>query len=99
MDLETYFRFILALIAVLALIGGIAWLLRRSGFAPNGGNFGAGRTRRLNVVESLNIDGKRRLLLIRRDGVEHLVLLGATTDLVIEPGIHTASAAQPAKTA
>jgi hypothetical protein len=33
------------------------------------------------------MDGKRRLVLIRRDGVEHLVLLGAAGDLVIERGI------------
>ena len=36
---------------------------------------------------SLNVDGKRRLVLVRRDKVEHLILLGATSELVIENNI------------
>jgi flagellar protein FliO/FliZ len=33
------------------------------------------------------IDPRRRLLLVRRDGVEHLVLLGINNDLILETGI------------
>jgi flagellar protein FliO/FliZ len=33
------------------------------------------------------IDGKRRLVLLRRDGTEHLVLLGPDSALLIERGI------------
>jgi flagellar protein FliO/FliZ len=43
----------------------------------------------LGVVEASHIDAKRRLVLIRRDGVEHLLLLGPTSETVIETGIET----------
>jgi flagellar protein FliO/FliZ len=85
-DFSTYFRFLIALIFVLALIGVLAWAARRYGFLrgtvrPRNGE------RRLQVVEIAPVDSKRRLLLLRRDGTEHLVLLGPTTDVVIESGI------------
>lgn len=43
--------------------------------------------RRLQVVEQLQIDARRQLLVIRRDNVEHLVLTGGPQDVVIETGI------------
>jgi hypothetical protein len=43
--------------------------------------------RRLEVVEQANVDGRRRLVLIRRDDVEHLVMTGGPADVVIETGI------------
>jgi flagellar protein FliO/FliZ len=43
--------------------------------------------KRLSIVEVSPVDAKRRLVLVRRDGVEHLVLLGATNETVIETGI------------
>ena len=85
MEFETYLRFVLALVFVLALIGLIAWVARRFGLA---GRLPATRgAKRLRIVEVAPIDARRRLVLIGRDGVEHLVLLGATSDLVIESGI------------
>jgi hypothetical protein len=43
--------------------------------------------RRLDIVEQANIDSRRRLVLIRRDDVEHLVMTGGPADVVIETGI------------
>jgi len=88
MDFESYLRFVLALGVVLGLIGLIAWALRRFGLVP-GGAMGGGKGRRLNVVEVLPIDGKRRLVLVRRDEREHLLLLsgGNVADLVVERDI------------
>lgn len=42
---------------------------------------------RIGVVEAAQVDGSRRLVLVRRDNVEHLLLLGGDGDLVIETGI------------
>ncbi len=42
---------------------------------------------RLSVMEQANVDSKRRLVLIRRDDVEHLIMTGGPVDLVIETGI------------
>lgn len=87
MDLTTYLRFLLALVAVLALIGVLAWLARRYGFGGVAATRPGGRIRRLGIVEVLPIDARRRLVLIRRDGVEHLILTGAPDDIVVETGI------------
>jgi flagellar protein FliO/FliZ len=86
MDMETYLRFALALSFVLGLIVAAAWGMRRLGY---GAMMPArtGKARRLGVVEVAQIDVRRRLVLIRRDGVEHLVLLGINNDLVLETGI------------
>jgi hypothetical protein len=46
-----------------------------------------GRAGRLGVVETIAVDSRRRLLLVRRDGVEHLLLIGGAADLVVENGI------------
>ena len=84
MGLDTYLRFLIALVFVVAMIGALAWIVRRFGWA-NRFVAPAGK-RRLSVLEVLPIDGKRRLVLLRRDGVEHLVLLGIAGDLLIESG-------------
>ena len=42
---------------------------------------------RLGVSEQANIDGRRKLLLVRRDDVEHLLLIGGPVDIVIEENI------------
>ena len=84
MGLDTYLRFLIALVFVVAMIGALAWIVRRFGWA-NRFVAPAGK-KRLSVLEVLPIDGKRRLVLLRRDAVEHLVLLGIAGDLLIESG-------------
>ena len=94
MDLEGYLRFAAALALVLGLIGLAAWAARRLGFAGRL-PIGTGRDRRLAVVEATALDPKRRLVLVRRDRVEHLLLLGPAGDVVVERGF----APPPAATA
>ena len=81
-----YMQFVFALVFVLALIALLAVAARRLGLgyrvAPRGK-----RARRLSVVEVVSLDPRRRLALVRRDQVEYLVLLGATSDLLLEGGI------------
>lgn len=84
MEFTTYIRFIAALAFVLALIGGLTWVLRRTGW---GGKVVTGRRGRLSIVEVAPVDAKRRMVLIRRDGIEHLVMLSPTRETVIESGI------------
>ena len=64
--------------------------------------FPARPEKRLDVVEQTNLDGKRRLFLIRRDGVEHLIMTGGPVDVVIETGIGAEAAqavSEPVETA
>jgi flagellar protein FliO/FliZ len=79
--------FFFAFVAVLALIGAAAWLVRR--FAGNrlGANTNRGRAPRLAVIDAAAVDGRRRLVLVRRDNIEHLLMIGGPTDIVVEPNI------------
>ena len=80
-------RFFIAFLVVLALIGVTAWLVRRFGANRLGGGAARGRQPRLAVIDAATVDGRRRLVLIRRDNVEHLLMIGGPTDLVVEPNI------------
>lgn len=66
----------LALAAVLLLLWLAARGVRASGVAARGG-------RRLAVQEVLAIDSRRRLLLVRCDGREVLLLTGGQQDAVV----------------
>jgi hypothetical protein len=79
--------FFFAFVVVLALIGVVAWLIRR--FASNrlGANTNRGRMPRLAVIDAAAVDGRRRLVLVRRDNIEHLLMIGGPTDIVVEPNI------------
>jgi hypothetical protein len=79
-------RFFIAFLIVLALIGLTAWLVRRFG-ASRLGTTARGRQPRLAVIDAATVDGRRRLVLIRRDNIEHLLMIGGPTDLVVEPNI------------
>lgn len=84
-DWSTYLRFVVALVFVLGLILMVNWLLRR--FSPLAGRAIRGRDKRLEIVEIQPLDARRRLVLVRRDDQEHLLLLGQSTDLLVESGI------------
>lgn len=86
MDISTYFQFILALVFVIALIGLFALAARRFGFGGAVATKG-GQSRRLAVVEVRALDAKRKLVLVRRDAVEHLVVLGPASETLIEANI------------
>ena len=79
--------FFFAFVAVLALIGVVFWLLRR--FAGNrlGTTANRGRMPRLAVIDAAAVDGRRRLVLVRRDNVEHLLMIGGPSDIVVESNI------------
>jgi flagellar protein FliO/FliZ len=85
--MQTPLAFFFAFVVVLALIGLAAWLVRR--FAGNrlGANANRGRMPRLAVIDAAAVDNRRRLVLVRRDNVEHLLMIGGPTDIVVEPNI------------
>jgi len=92
-DMPLPAKFFIAFVLVLALIGGVAWLVRRFGSGALGASAGRGRQARLGVIEATAVDSRRRLVLVRRDNVEHLIMLGGPTDLVVEANIVRAHAA------
>lgn len=79
MDLFDWARAVFALLATLALIGAVAYGARRLGMLRPG----AQGPRRLQVLESLMLDPRRRLVIVRCDGRDRVLLLSATGDVVV----------------
>jgi len=81
----TILNAVLALGVVLVLILLALWLLKF--VFRTSGSVGKGRNRRLSVVDSVAVDTRRQLIIVRRDDVEHLILIGGPQDVVVETGI------------
>src|SRR5258708_3840602 len=90
---ESGLKIFFFVIVVLALLALAFWLLRRFGAGRLGGGAARGRQPRLAVIDQATVDGRRRLVLIRRDNVEHLLIIGGPTDVVVEQNIVRAAAA------
>jgi flagellar protein FliO/FliZ len=88
-------RFVGALALVIGLIALAGFVARRLGLG-GAGPTRVGRARRLSVTESIALDPKRRLVLVRFDALEHLLLLGPSGDLVVERSLKVETGAMPA---
>src|SRR6516225_501411 len=86
MALGSLFTVIALFAAVLAMAGAGFYFYTKGRGADLAGFF-APRIRRLAFIERTRLDGGRKLLLVRRDNVEHLMLIGGPIDLVVETGI------------
>ena len=78
---------VLAVLAALVAGGAVLFKAYASGASPRDVFFKPRIEPRIGVVEHASVDGKRRLILIRRDDVEHLIMTGGPVDVVIETGI------------
>jgi flagellar protein FliO/FliZ len=90
---NTAFKVVFALIVVLLLLALAVWLLRRFSGERLSTASARGRQPRLAVIDAASVDGRRRLVLIRRDNVEHLLMIGGPTDVVVELNIVRAAGA------
>lgn len=86
MDTVDFPRFILSFLLVLGLIG-LLWLFLKRYGNKAGALLGAKEAGRLQVLETRYLDSKRKLMLVKRDDAEYLLLLGEGGNLVIEDGI------------
>lgn len=85
MTLDDYLKFFFALLFVLCLMGGLAYVLKRFGLA--GDRLVPANQRRLKIIESLSLDMRHKAILLRRDDTEHLVILGPSGETVVETNI------------
>ncbi len=93
MDYEIYLRTVGALVLVLAMIALAAWIGKR--YAPGiGPRLPRNAKRRLEIVEVRQIDPRHRLVLVRRDDIEHLLMIGASASLLVESAIGASSFSQ-----
>src|SRR5262245_17812447 len=86
-------KVVLFVIVVLGLLALAFWLLRRFGGGRLGGGATRGRQSRLAVIDQATVDSRRHLVLIRRDNVEHLLIIGGPSDVVVEQSIVRAATA------
>jgi flagellar biogenesis protein FliO len=87
-------KLVFGLVVVIGLLAAFFWGLRRFGGDRLGNAAARGRQPRLAVIDAATVDGRRRLVLIRRDNVEHLLIIGGPTDVVVEQNIVRATPAQ-----
>jgi flagellar protein FliO/FliZ len=87
-DPNTIILAVAAILFAIALAALMVWAFRTfvSG-RPSAHGFLRPRDRRLGVVETASVDARRKLVLVRRDDVEHLIIIGGPVDMVVETGI------------
>jgi flagellar biogenesis protein FliO len=96
-ELSQPVKFVGAFLIVLAAIGVAAYFVRRFGVGALAGTAQRNRQHRLAVIDSADLDARRKLVIIRRDNVEHLLLIGGPTDVLVESNIVRAAPAQTAR--
>ena len=85
METAVILKFVFAFVFVISLMMLLSYVMKRFGFA--GATLTQGGKRRLKVVEYLPLDARRKLVLVRRDGVEHLLVMGPSGETLVESGI------------
>ena len=80
-------KMLFAFIVVFGLLALALWLVRRFSGERLSNAGSRGRQPRLAVIDAAQVDSRRRLVLVRRDNVEHLLMIGGPSDLVVEPNI------------
>jgi hypothetical protein len=84
-------KFIIVFLVILCiLVPPLLW--RRFNVGSLGASAQRGRQARLAVVDTAAVDVRRKLILIKRDNVEHLLMIGGPADIVVESGIVRTSA-------
>lgn len=76
-----------ALAVIALLVALLVFFLVRRAFSGTYVVGGRNRRPRLAILDATAVDARRRLVLVRRDEIEHLILIGGPTDVVIEAGI------------
>ncbi|RWQ60372.1 MAG: hypothetical protein EOS83_07655 [Mesorhizobium sp.] len=84
----------LVLVVIVLLIIKLVRNLTFGTFVAGGRN----RKTRLAVMDATAVDSHRRLVLVRRDDIEHLLLIGGPTDVVVERDIRLSALRRPALT-
>lgn len=86
-------QLILITLSLAILLVVIVWIFRKiTGSAARRAN--RSRIPRLSITDSTTVDDKRYLVMVRRDNVEHLLLIGGANDLVVETNIVRVQSAQ-----
>ena len=88
MDYFDFIKFGLALVFVISLMGGLAFILKKIGYGGQSPLLSTGK-RRLKIIETLPLDARRKAILLQRDNKTHLVILSPAGETVVETNIET----------
>lgn len=92
-------RWLLGVLSLVLMFGGLIVILKR--YQQNGQFSGLKRLRpqgRLQITETLNVDARRKLIIVEDGETEHLILLGTTQELLVSSRpVPKKAAAKPAK--
>ena len=94
----SWLRLAMAFSVVLGLMGVLAFVLKyfgTRGFVLPGK---AARARRMQIVETMPVDTRRRFVIMRCDGQEHLLLLTAQGDIVVQANLPSPHVTEPSTT-
>ena len=83
-------QYVVIFAVIFTALAAIVFVVRRltgRGLALPGRANGRGRQPRLGIVDVYELDRARQLILLRRDNVEHLLLVGGPNDVVVERNI------------
>ncbi len=83
----SWLRLVFACSVVALLLAGLAFVLRYVSTQGLLMPLGKKQARRLQIIESLALDNKRRVVIMRCDGREHLLLLNASQDIVVDTNL------------
>ena len=87
--------FAAAALFVIALVALLVWAFKTFFGRPSTSTFMRAREKRLGVIETASMEGRRKLVIVRREEVEHLIIIGGPVDLVVETGIRGRTHLQP----
>ena len=81
MDTVSLLRFFLAFAFVMTMMGGLALVLK---YISQNRGLKCNTEKRINLVETMTLDAKRRAIILECDGKEHLVILGLSGETVVD---------------
>ncbi|TXM64650.1 hypothetical protein FV218_22000, partial [Methylobacterium sp. WL69] len=89
-DGSSTIQFAIIFLVIFAVLAAVVFAFRRltgRGHVLSSKLGARGRQPRLGIVDIYELDRQRQLILLRRDNVEHLLLVGGPNDVVIERNI------------
>ena len=85
--------FLCVVLALVLLAAAAVAIVRALGDRAGRALGGRGRQQRLGVVDAFDLDRQRQLVIIRRDNIEHLLMIGGPNDVLVESAIVRQTAA------
>lgn len=82
MEIAYLTKFILAFLFIISLICLLAFLLRKLDFVRD--RIKTNLNKRINLVETIIIDPHNKIILVKRDSIEHLILVNRQTSIYLE---------------